>query len=55
MMLLSVTQVPRIEQPREARCNAMARPIPREAPVMTATFPAKSSSLWGRVIVDRSG
>lgn len=30
-------------QPRDARCMAIARPIPRLAPVITATFPVRSS------------
>lgn len=33
-----VAHVPRMEQPRDARLRAMARPIPREAPVTTATL-----------------
>ena len=37
-------QVPRIEQPREARLRAMALPIPRDAPVMIATLSWRSCS-----------
>ena len=45
-MLSEVRQVPRIEHPLEARFKAIARPIPRDAPVMTATLPARSGSRW---------
>lgn len=33
-----------MEQPRDARFNETARPIPREAPVTTATLPTRSRS-----------
>ena len=36
--------VPSIEQPRDARLIAIALPIPRDAPVMTATLPCRSCS-----------
>lgn len=42
---VSLEQVPRMEQPREARLRRMAWPIPRVAPVMMAIFPERS---WGR-------
>jgi len=50
--LVELEQVPRIEQPRDSRFTAMARPMPREAPVITATFPVRSWGLGGDVIVD---
>jgi hypothetical protein len=43
-MLASLVQVPRMEHPRNARFMAIALPIPRDAPVMSATLPKRSSS-----------
>lgn len=34
--------VPKMLQPRDARWTAIARPMPRLAPVMTATLPVRS-------------
>lgn len=34
--------VPRMLQPREAKWMAIARPMPRLAPVITATLPVRS-------------
>ena len=54
-MLSVVTHVPRIEQPRDARFRAIARPIPREAPVMTATLSVRSCSRIRReAIIERT-
>lgn len=43
-MFLVLEQVPNIEHPLDARVMAIARPMPREAPVMMATFPSRSCS-----------
>lgn len=43
-MLSGLEHVPRIEHPLDARLRVMARPMPREAPVMTATLPSRSCS-----------
>jgi len=45
LMEVGLEQVPRMEHPRDARFVAMARPMPREAPVMTAILPERS---WSR-------
>ena len=45
LMFSELEQVPRMEHPLAARFMAIARPMPRDAPVMTATFPARSCSL----------
>lgn len=44
LMPFWLVQVPRMEQPRDARLKAIARPIPRDAPLITATLLSKSSS-----------
>lgn len=44
-MFSELEQVPRMEHPLAARFMAIARPMPRDAPVMTATLPVKSCSL----------
>lgn len=43
-MLSVLEHVPSIEHPRAARFIEMARPMPLEAPVITATLPVRSCS-----------
>jgi hypothetical protein len=43
--------VPSMEHPRKARFMAIARPIPREAPVTTATLPMRGCSRICRVVI----
>jgi len=50
-MLVGSEQVPRTAQPRDARFIATARPMPRDAPVTTATLPSKSCDLCNRGVM----